>query len=198
MQFTTAALVALAPLLASAAPVDSCPGESGVPTAFTVMSVRSGSPIQYLALNAAGQKFWLGGNTASYCPTTVNPCPPGNVTVILGGYSMDTEVPGGQQIYVAPDGSLSFTQAHSIYIPTGSALGPFTVTAGVPDARYSFTGWGASGFMACPNTASDPTSWQVFAALQNATVPTKNVNDCLGFDALALNYTGTVPAWQYI
>jgi hypothetical protein len=35
------------------------------------------------------------------------------------------EVPGGQQIYVAPGGNIAFTQAHSIYIPTGSNPGYF-------------------------------------------------------------------------
>jgi hypothetical protein len=49
--------------------------------------------------------------------------------------------------------------------------------------------------MACP-TADN--RWQVFAALSNATVPSGNVADCLGFSAIALPYQGDVPAWQYI
>lgn len=42
--------------------------------------------------------------------------------------------------------------------------------------------------------------WQVFAALQNATVPSGNVGDCLGFDALAVpvNVTSDQLAWEYI
>jgi len=199
MQFPTTTLLALIPLLAGAAPVDTCPGggNSGVPAAFTVTSARSGSPIQYLPMNAADQKFWLGGQTATYCPTEINPCPPGNVTVIAGGGSLDTEVPGGQQIYVAPDGSLSFTQAHSAAIPPGSSVGPFSVTAGARFATYSTSAFGATGFMACPNTIPNPSTWQVFAAIHNATVPTGKVGECLGFDAIAINYTGSVPAWQY-
>jgi len=199
MQFTATTLLALVPFLASAAPVGTCPpDDGGVPTTFTVISVRSGSPIQYLPLNAAGQKFWLGGQPATYCPTQVDPnCPPGNVTAILGGGALDTEVPGGQQIYVAPTGALSFTQAHSASIPTGSSIGPFSVTAGTPEARYSTSAFGATGFMACPDKVPNPSSWQVFAAIQNATVPTGKVGDCLGFDALATNYTGPVAAWQY-
>lgn len=90
MQFPTTTLLALLPLLAGAAPVDTCPGggNSGVPAAFTVTAVHSGSAIQYLQMNADGLKFWLGGQTATYCPTGINPCPPGNVTVILGGGSL--------------------------------------------------------------------------------------------------------------
>jgi hypothetical protein len=112
-------------------------------------------------------------------------------------FPQDTEVPGGQQIYVNPQGALSFTQAHSIYIPTGSSYGPFNYSPGQPFGHYTFEGWGATGFMACPNTVGNPSSWQVFAAIQNATVPTGDVSDCLGFDAAAIAYNGSVPAWQY-
>lgn len=104
-------------------------------------------------------------------------------------------VPGGQQVYIDPTGALSFTQAHSANIPQGSSLGPFHYAADEPWAHYSFAGWGASGFMACP---ADDNRWQVFAAIQNATVPQGNVDECLGFSAVALDYTGEVPAWQYI
>lgn len=101
-------------------------------------------------------------------------------------------------VFVDPSGALSFTQAHSALIPEGSALGPFTVTSGTPFGTYSTTAFGATGFMACPDDAAAPTRWQVFAAIQNATVPTGNVKDCLGFDAAATAYTGPIPAWQYI
>lgn len=118
-------------------------------------------------------------------------------------------VPGGQAIYVAPDGALSFTQAHSAYIPPGSAVTGFSYTPHETEegrGTYGFNGMGgagAGGFMACPDSlgAENP-DWQVFAAVQNATVPTGDTADCLGFKAMALTYTaphedGPV-AWQYI
>jgi hypothetical protein len=72
------------PLLAAAAPASQVTPDANPP--FTVTAVRSASPIQYLQLNAAGQKFWLGGSTSSYCPTEVVPkCPPGNQTVLAPG-----------------------------------------------------------------------------------------------------------------
>lgn len=61
------------PLLAAAAPP------------FSVMAIRSASPIHYMQMNAAGQRFWLGGETASYCPDQVPDCPPGNQTVFAPG-----------------------------------------------------------------------------------------------------------------
>lgn len=210
MKFTLTSLAL--PLLAAAAPVT----QSTANPPFSVMSIRSGSPIHYLQLNAAGQKFYLGGSTATYCPTQVTDCPPGNQTVLAPGgtalvshelhYLMptnvqrktpsnneqDTMVPGGQQVYIDPNGALSFTQAHSANIPQGSLLGPFHYSADEPWAHYSF---GSTGFMACP---AEDNRWQVFAAIQNATVPNGNVDECLGFSAVALDYTGDVPAWQYI
>ena len=188
MKFTLTALAL--PLIAAAAPAP----PANPP--FTVMAARSASPIHYLQLNAAGQKFWLGGNTASYCPSQVKDCPAGNQTVFApGGTSMDTEVPGGQQVYIDPNGALSFTQAHSANIPAGSSYGPFVYEAGEPWSHYLYRGWGASGFMACP---TEDNRWQVFGALANATVPKGDVNECLGFSAMAITYEGDVPAWQYI
>lgn len=72
------------PLLAAAAPAVKAP-EANPP--FTVMAIRSASPIHYMQMNAAGQKFWLGGQTSSYCPTMVSDCPPGNQTVFAAGGS---------------------------------------------------------------------------------------------------------------
>lgn len=188
MKFTLTALAL--PLLASAAPAPA----ANPP--FTVMAARSASPIHYLQLNAAGQKFWLGGSTASYCPSQVQNCPPGNQTVFApGGSALDTEVPGGQQVYIDPNGALSFTQAHSANIPAGSSYGPFAYEAGEPWSHYSYQGWGATGFMACP---TEDNRWQVFGALANATVPKGDVNECLGFSAMAITYKGDIPAWQYI
>jgi len=158
-------------------------------------------------MNAAGQRFWLGGTTASYCPDQVaqtGACPPGNVTAFAGLAALDVEVPGGQLVYVAPEGYLGFTQAHSAYYPPGSIIGPLTYSF-TPGASFGILGtyaFGATGFMACPNTSNltEVSSWQVFAALQNATVPTGNVADCLGFDAAAIDYIspdGEAAAWQY-
>lgn len=106
-------------------------------------------------------------------------------------------VPGGQRVYISPDGELSYTQAHSAYVPPGSATGPFEQVPGDRWDHYVFNGWGASGFMACPTEDK----WRVFAAVENATVPSGDVGDCLGFSALALPWKGqgefSVAAWQY-
>lgn len=105
-------------------------------------------------------------------------------------------VPGGQQMYVEPSGAVGFTQAHSIYIPPGSYIGGFKYEPGDEDhGTYTFTGWDATGFMACP--VPDRESLQVFANIKNATVPSGNIDDCLGFVAMAFEYDGPMAAWQY-
>jgi hypothetical protein len=76
------ALSLLLPLLAAAAPT----APENPP--FGVMAGRSASPIHLLAMNAAGQKFWLGGETTSYCPLPEG-CPAGTSTVFSpGGYGL--------------------------------------------------------------------------------------------------------------
>ena len=49
------------------------------PTSWlTITAERSGSEIHLLPMNAGGLRFWLGGNTISYCPEEVetqNACP---------------------------------------------------------------------------------------------------------------------------
>lgn len=108
----------------------------------------------------------------------------------------DVYVPGGQQIYVDAIGALRFTTPHSGYMGKDASTGPFTYTPGNPIGHYVYKGQGTSGFMACP-TKDD--KWQVFASLQNATVPMGDVSECLGFSAMAVQgkQNGTA-AWEYI
>lgn len=104
-------------------------------------------------------------------------------------------VPGGQAMYVEPSGAVGFTQAHSAQIPPGSAIGGFGYTPGDDHGKYTFSGFGADGFMACPHPDKD--FYQVFANMKNATVPSGNVDECLGFVAMAYTYDGPTAAWQY-
>jgi len=179
------------------------PTASPSPSGYTVMSLRSASPIHFLQMNAAGLRFYLGGQTNTSCAIAANECPPGNETVFTYPYNgLSIEVPGGQELYVTPQGQLGYTQAHSAYYPPGSVLDPLTYTP-VSDAAFEAyvgtTAFNATGFMACPTANQTSTaSWQVYAAMANATVPSGNINDCLGFDAVALSYDGPLPAaWQY-
>lgn len=63
---------------------------------------------------------------------------------------MDVEVPGGQQWYIDPSGSLAFTQPHSAFIPSGSQVGGFAAyeNGGLVNLDSPF------GFYACPYVSS--------------------------------------------
>ncbi|KAN0067165.1 hypothetical protein V8E54_014812 [Elaphomyces granulatus] len=208
------ALFAALPLLAVAAPTQRALGmplqgdlcmpfqhDLGTPlqdsdfTAFAWFEHNSIHP----PIQARGLRFWLGGEPATYCPQPpVVHCPPGKVTALGVGNSrsgLSVNVPGGQQIYVSPTGELGYTQAHSAFIPPGSFLGPFEHTPGLPFGRYTFDG---KGFIACPNSKEDPTTWKVFAHIPNAIVPTGDIQDCLPFQAVTEIFGSPPAAWQYI
>ena len=77
------ALFGILPLLAAAAPTQRDSGS------FTAISGDGCPEVDHKPLQAAGQKFWLGGEPGTYCPTFVNPnCPPGNVTAFAGPYAL--------------------------------------------------------------------------------------------------------------
>jgi hypothetical protein len=75
------ALLSLIPLAAA------LPGSRHTPKdsngAFGVTAARSGSPIHFLPLTAAGSKFWLGGKSQTYCPDVVPNCAQGTNDTII-------------------------------------------------------------------------------------------------------------------
>ncbi|KAI0542733.1 hypothetical protein GGR58DRAFT_496839 [Xylaria digitata] len=129
-------------------------------------------------INASGGKFYVNRNTSTYCPDGVSglDCSAysgtGTTFVIGNGtttMSLDVSVPGGQQVYVAPDGSLSYTQAHSAAMPPGSLVTGFSrersEAFGAPVYLYS-----AAAFWAlCPVTEGEPRerTYQIFASSGN-------------------------------
>lgn len=81
-------------------------------------------------------------------------------------------------------------------MPQGSTVGGMHYDKEKPYSYLTFKGRGTNGLMACPT--KDHKHWQVFAALEDAKVPTGNVKDCLGFEAMAITYKGkNPPVWQY-
>ncbi|KAF2477855.1 uncharacterized protein BDR25DRAFT_4618 [Lindgomyces ingoldianus] len=159
---------------------------------FGVMSARSGSNIHLLPLNAIGGKFFLGGSPSSYCPPEVGTaCPPGTSTVLAGGVgtlSLGVIVPGGQQVYIAPDGTMSYTAPHSAYKPEGSVVDGWSRSPVNDQFGYlTFSG----GLVACPVDANNK-PWQVYGQIASVTLSPQ----CLGFSALTINGT-EAGAWEY-
>ncbi|KAG5978270.1 hypothetical protein E4U55_006308 [Claviceps digitariae] len=138
--------------------------EPSPPYAVNLSVDLLGSPIDNEPINANGGKFWIGKPTSQYCPPNVEQagdCPLGNDTSVWvnndsATSSLNVVVPGGQQIYIAPDSSLSFTQPHSAYIPPGSIVVGFTVQGN----QLLFP---TRSFVAC---LSYDSVWQIFVPLK--------------------------------
>lgn len=79
MKFTS--IITPAVLAACAMALPTSQKRDGSTGPFGVMALRSGSPIHLQSVNAAGQRFWIGVPTGTFCPSEVNPCPPGTDTV---------------------------------------------------------------------------------------------------------------------
>ncbi|GAB7347285.1 hypothetical protein MBLNU459_g3371t1 [Dothideomycetes sp. NU459] len=177
----TAAIISTLAAAAMAAPA---PRQA---TPFYGVSIHSGSSIQYASINANGNAFYLGKSTSSYCPTeVVDDCPAGNGTSFTGGdgtLDLSVEVPGGQQVYVAADGSLGFTVAHSGYIPTGANTTGFAVVS--PNLQYNGNDW-----VACQEETGSAV-YKIFAAAVDA-----SPKNCTAF-AFYTQSTSGVGAWEY-
>ena len=159
-----------------------------------------GTILDDLEVNAYGDGFRLGGETASYCPTSVGDlCPPGNATVFTFG-TISVLVPGGQRQYFLPSGKIDYTQAHSLDIPPDAQQGGFGYEKCPDDefGRVTVSAFGADGLMGCPRDDSYDPVYMVYAKVENPEVPTGNVDDCIDFVGLTTDFTGRVPnAWQY-
>ncbi|KEQ98961.1 hypothetical protein AUEXF2481DRAFT_36275 [Aureobasidium subglaciale EXF-2481] len=102
--------------LAAVLPAFAVPTARSTGDSFGGLAIHSGSPIHLSSINANGNAFWINKPTSSYCPnTTVSSCPEGKYTYFTSGndtLSLSVEVPGGQRVYVAEDGSLGYTIPH--------------------------------------------------------------------------------------
>jgi uncharacterized protein YfaP (DUF2135 family) len=103
--------------------------------------------------------------------------------VLVGGnktLSLGVVVPGGQEVYVAPGGALSYTQAHSVAVPDGSVRDAFSKEAPSNGNQFGYLKYG-EGFVACP---AGKEGYQVFGVTKGTTFG----KDCLGFNALTCEF----------
>lgn len=159
---------------------------------FSLLSLRSASPIHFQSVEARDARLYLGGSTGSYCPADsigAENCPPGNVTSFgygNGALSMGTEVPGGQQVYITTCGEVGYTIPHSAAIPEGAIVDGWTETT---TNGLTYLNW-KNGLVACPTNG---TAYQVFAAVDGKEFG----SDCLGFDTVESERFDEPTAWEY-
>ena len=105
----------------------------------------------------------------------------------------DANVPGGQTVYVAKNGALSYTPAHegnviSLAYPSGFSYSSESQTSNGP-GYFTFSGTPSKGWLACPTANGGP--WQVYAYIREA-----NNQRCMEFEATGEPYEGGA-VWQY-
>ncbi|PBP18281.1 hypothetical protein BUE80_DR011004 [Diplocarpon rosae] len=102
-------------------------------------------------------------------------------------------VAGGQQVYVAEDGSLSFKGAHSAYIAPPRVAGPFEYTPALADGTSGSLTFQGGSFTACPagKNPTNGTAYQIFA------VAITNPANCIPFQLVTTVWEGATP-YQYI
>lgn len=186
-------------------------------TIFAPGTVIDGANIQ-----ASANGFYLGlSDPSTYCPIGQG-CPAIQGTLVddgmtamavspeggqssLGLTMAQVEVPGGQNIYIAPNGQVKYTQAHSAYMPRGSLIGGWfnkTVMADCAPTTDVLDFWAADGsnrggILLCPNTQTfmkgTGASYQLYAKTTSF-----NATNCVGAMGLLQHGSAAVfGAWQY-
>ncbi|TGO14329.1 hypothetical protein BPAE_0657g00020 [Botrytis paeoniae] len=183
----------IATLLASSAAATPIVSARAASNAFSLVSIRSGTDLQNQAITASGGRLWIGKDTASYCPSTVTSCPDGTSTTFVAGentLSLNAGVPGGQQVYIASDYAVSFTQPHSADTQ-GGVISGWTYTAGENGSVGSLS-FPDYGFIACPGESAGV--YGVFLTPGGA-----GTGNCTNIAVATAPYTGEgSSAWEYI
>ncbi|KAI2466240.1 hypothetical protein F4781DRAFT_434604 [Annulohypoxylon bovei var. microspora] len=148
-------------------------------------------------INASGGKFFVHRNASAYCPDGVEglDCSayPGSRTVFTGGNDtifLSVGVPGGQQVYAAADGSLSYTVPHSGAFPEGANATGFTRGMSQSFGAPIVLGKNSQFWYMCPVSEGGPRerTYQLYVG--------QGKEGCL--DTEVRTYTSTGPnAWEY-
>ena len=154
------------------------------------------------SLQANGGNFWINKNSSSYCPSSIgSSCPTSNLTTFIGSnpagtLSLNVAVPGGQQVYIAPNGLLSYTVAHSANIPAGSITSGLVANTGnnLFNKFYSF--W------LCNEAGEDTEAYRIWLAYRNVEGiqlqnGNKGNNTCSLVNLNARDVKTGATAWQY-
>ncbi|KAI0112598.1 hypothetical protein GGR51DRAFT_557180 [Nemania sp. FL0031] len=119
--------------------------------AFSINTYADDSDFDEKVLHAYNYTFLTGlPGPSTHCPSSIGSRCPAVAGTLVG-------VPGGQEIYVQPDGQVKYTMAHSAYKPPGAIVGhwhhkavPSPAKAGSIDVVIDFDdGNGHSGLVLC-------------------------------------------------
>ncbi|KAF3908245.1 hypothetical protein AA313_de0204531 [Arthrobotrys entomopaga] len=150
---------------------------------------KASTPFLGKYFSASGKSIWLGKfpsfeNNDGDIPTAR----PEDLKVAfkISNYVMlDTTTPNGQRVFVAPDGSLSYTKPTSTSVPSGSVTNTFKVDG-------SWLTASDTDFLACPTDSGNKGPWKVFSdvngRVKDSAVPSKKKSDCTTFKAMLVTH----------
>ncbi|KAI0385298.1 hypothetical protein F5Y04DRAFT_291960 [Hypomontagnella monticulosa] len=194
LAYSLAARAAAAAVVPRSGPVPSGPWQAGV------WKTAEGTDVFFWGdlINAHNGKFWINTNVTSYCPSDIDglDCAayPGTETIFVQGNGtlfLNVGIPGGQQVYVAEDGSLSYTVPHSGAIPPGA-----NVTGFSRSRSEAFGGpvelFGPGYFNICPFGEGEPREkpYQVFLG--------EHKRDRCYWTVVRTYQADRVSAWEYL
>ncbi|KAF2149265.1 hypothetical protein K461DRAFT_315317 [Myriangium duriaei CBS 260.36] len=148
-----------------------------------------------------------GGSPTTSCPPSIKDCPAGNVTAVI--YSrdqaaLDTQVPGGQYIYIDKNGFLAYTAPHAGIIPKNATATGFSIAGPKGDEHrgtFHFKGVTAKGpaldWVACPSADGGP-PFTLMARFENFYKTFDRQHECVEVYLALSRYEGSAAAaWQY-
>lgn len=190
---------------------------------YTMLSYAPLHPEVHLkVINAHNKIFAIGAeNPTTFCGLEdPEQCPPANSTLVdaemtrlavskpslpsrlpTTHHPIQSAVPGGQFIYVAPDGIISYPSAHSAHRPPGSQVGGFFSFRLFSECVVAITvlSWqsahGATGLWACPSPAGHSIS---DLAVLKASSTEFTGQGCLELEGVHIREAGDeFGAWAY-
>ncbi|KAJ4129888.1 hypothetical protein NW768_006858 [Fusarium equiseti] len=174
--------------------------------AYYTLSVFSPKVPQIHArvINARNRAFIIGASHPStFCDlNNATECPDGTSTQVNANMTgLAAAVPGGQLIFVAPDGIISYPSAHSALRPPGSQMGGFHPVHIISECQMPVTIliWspenGNAGLWACPTARNMPVTKE---AVLKATTGLFKGKGCWEVDGVEIQTAGDkFAAWAY-
>ncbi|KAI1484434.1 hypothetical protein F5X96DRAFT_683605 [Biscogniauxia mediterranea] len=145
------------------------------------------------AIQASGGKFWVGKDASTYCPSDVPDLDcsgyNGTDTVFIGGnntLSLNVAVPGGQQVYIATDGALSYSVPHAAP-PEGAVTTGFWREGSEGFMGAVFFGHNDTSAFVCPT--GEENVYQVFLG--------SGIANCSSVLLFTYTYSGG-NTWEYL
>ncbi|RTE76426.1 hypothetical protein BHE90_009117 [Fusarium euwallaceae] len=177
-----------------------------VVNAYYTMSVFAPSieEIHARVINARDKAFVIGASMpGTFCGLdNTTECPAGTSTQVDERMTaLAAAVPGGQFIFVAPDGTISYPSAHSALRPPGSKVGGFQASQIISECKMPIKVlvWlpedGNRGMWACPTSMNVPMADE---AVLKATTGEFKGKGCLKVDGVQIQVAGdNYAAWAY-